>query len=261
MRSPTACASGRSSIAKCLSSAELIYPAGIAADPARQHGLAALAADLLDEGTAELDRRWTCTTRSRASARDLEGDVGADATTISARHAVAFPRRGLELLAAVANRPRFDPDDFRRVLATAAEPARAAARRARAVAERAVRPYRIYGEHPYGHTPLGSEASLGRISLDAVRAFHDQTLLPSGPTLVAVGDLRRTKRPSPSPTRLLARPAPARGGAAPPLAAPPLEPRPAPCHSSIARARPSPSCGSAASPPRARPRTMPRLPC
>ena len=30
----------------------------------------------------------------------------------------------------------------------------------------------LYGAHPYGHTPIGSETSLAAMTVDDVRAFH-----------------------------------------------------------------------------------------
>jgi zinc protease len=56
-----------------------------------------------------------------------------------------------------------------------------------AIAERAfVR--LLFGDAPYGHTPLGREASLGSVSVDDIRAFHKRTFRPHEMTLVAVGD-------------------------------------------------------------------------
>ena len=30
----------------------------------------------------------------------------------------------------------------------------------------------VYGSHPYGHTPIGSERTLAAMTVDDVRAFH-----------------------------------------------------------------------------------------
>ena len=46
----------------------------------------------------------------------------------------------------------------------------------------------LYGAHPYGHTPLGSEPSLATMTLDDVRSFHAAAIRPSDATLVVVGD-------------------------------------------------------------------------
>jgi predicted Zn-dependent peptidase len=58
-----------------------------------------------------------------------------------------------------------------------------------AVADRALVKL-LYGEHPYGHTPIGTESALAAMSVDDVRAFHGREIQPSCATLVAVGDCR-----------------------------------------------------------------------
>jgi predicted Zn-dependent peptidase len=46
----------------------------------------------------------------------------------------------------------------------------------------------VYGAHPYGHSPIGSEAALASMHVDDVRAFHANAIRPSVATLIAVGD-------------------------------------------------------------------------
>jgi predicted Zn-dependent peptidase len=46
----------------------------------------------------------------------------------------------------------------------------------------------LYGAHPYGHSPIGSETSLAAMHVDDVRAFHARAIRPSAATLIAVGD-------------------------------------------------------------------------
>ena len=46
----------------------------------------------------------------------------------------------------------------------------------------------LYGEHPYGHSPIGTELALASMTVDDVRAFHAQAMRPSVATLIAVGD-------------------------------------------------------------------------
>ena len=46
----------------------------------------------------------------------------------------------------------------------------------------------IYGEHPYGHSPIGTELALASMTVDDVRAFHERAIRPSVATLIAVGD-------------------------------------------------------------------------
>src|SRR5262249_20930693 len=46
----------------------------------------------------------------------------------------------------------------------------------------------LYGDAPYGHTPLGNERSLSAMTLDDVREFHRRAILPGASTLIVVGD-------------------------------------------------------------------------
>ena len=46
----------------------------------------------------------------------------------------------------------------------------------------------LYGAHPYGHSPIGSEAALASMDVEDVRAFHLHAIRPSVATLIAVGD-------------------------------------------------------------------------
>jgi predicted Zn-dependent peptidase len=46
----------------------------------------------------------------------------------------------------------------------------------------------LYGSHPYGHSPMGTEAALASMSVEDVRVFHAAAVRPSVATLVAVGD-------------------------------------------------------------------------
>jgi predicted Zn-dependent peptidase len=46
----------------------------------------------------------------------------------------------------------------------------------------------VYGAHPYGHSPIGSETSLAAMDVDDARAFHARAIRPDVSTLIAVGD-------------------------------------------------------------------------
>ncbi len=56
-----------------------------------------------------------------------------------------------------------------------------------AVAER-IFTERLYGAHPYGHLPIGTETSLRAMDASEARAFHGRMYDPSRVTVIAVGD-------------------------------------------------------------------------
>ena len=47
----------------------------------------------------------------------------------------------------------------------------------------------LYGTHPYGHTPIGTEQSLATLTVDDVRRVSSRrSIRPAAATLIAVGD-------------------------------------------------------------------------
>ena len=46
----------------------------------------------------------------------------------------------------------------------------------------------LYGAHPYGHLPIGSEESLRASTVEEVRGFHAAAYHPSRATVIAAGD-------------------------------------------------------------------------
>ena len=93
---------------------QLLLPAGAAADPPHAPGLAALTADLFDEGSAGLSDVELHRALMRIGGR-LSTDVGSDATIVGLTTLSRHAREGLRLLFEVAAQPRFDPADVARV--------------------------------------------------------------------------------------------------------------------------------------------------
>lgn len=167
----------------------LITRAGAVADMPAVAGRAALAAELLDEGT---------TTRSALDIAEQADRLGAALYTraswdeTDAGLHVLAPRLGLalELLIDVALRPAFAEAEVERkrrerlaaIVQEQDEP--------RVVATHAFT-HALYGErHPYG-APLGGDAaSVGGLDRDALAAFHRERQRPRNAFLVVVGDVR-----------------------------------------------------------------------
>jgi zinc protease len=160
---------------------------GSMADPRGQEGLAALTADLADEGVGRL----TAIDLSDALARigaEYSVDVGADATHFSLTTLSRFADRGASLLADILTRPSLRQEDFDRVRQLRLDRLRQLKDSPSAVAERAFLRL-IYGAHPYGHLSIGSVPSLRALTLDDVAAFHVATFRPGRVTLVLAGPL------------------------------------------------------------------------
>ncbi|MBE3072109.1 MAG: insulinase family protein, partial [Acidobacteria bacterium] len=92
----------------------LLVPAGSAADPADRPGLAAMTADMLDEGSGDRSALDIEDAFARIGS-DLSTEIGPDATVLALTTLSRFTGRALHLLADVASHPRLDAADFARV--------------------------------------------------------------------------------------------------------------------------------------------------
>jgi zinc protease len=163
----------------------LLLPVGVADDPGDRPGLAAFTADMLDEGSGASDA-FAIHERLARIGGLFETEVGADATLVSLVTLSRYARTALELLAEMTTAPRFDPKDVERVRALRLSRLMQLRDVPAALAER-VFAARLYGSHPYGHTAMGTEASLAAITIDELRWFHEERYRQSSPVLVAAG--------------------------------------------------------------------------
>jgi zinc protease len=163
-----------------------LLSAGSAADPADRPGLAALTADMLDEGSGARSALDIEDALARLGAQ-FETEVGSDAAVLSVLTLPRFRDDALALLADIVARPRLAGDDFERVRELRLNRLRQLRDLAPAVADRGLARL-LYPGQPYGHLPIGTIPSLERTTLDDVRTFHRETWRPSEVTLVAAGD-------------------------------------------------------------------------
>jgi predicted Zn-dependent peptidase len=160
---------------------------GSGADPAGQEGLAAITADMVDEGTGSLSAIDVSDALSRIGA-DYDLDVGSDVTTFSLTTLERFARRGASLLADMLVRPSLHEPDFERVRRLRIDRLRQLKDVAPAVAERAFLRL-VYGSHPYGHLAIGTDAALHALSVNDVLGFHAGRFVPAQATVVIAGDM------------------------------------------------------------------------
>jgi zinc protease len=165
---------------------DLLVKRGASADPAGKDGLAALTADMLDEGSGDRSAIEMHESLARLGAQ-FDTDIGSDALSVSVTVLSRFAAHALSLLADVVARPAMREDDFARVRQLRLHRLTQLRDMPGVVADRAFLKL-LYGSHPYGHSPIGSEAALAGMTVDDVRAFHGTAIRPSVSTLVAVGD-------------------------------------------------------------------------
>ncbi len=164
----------------------LLVRRGASSDPAGKDGLAAVTADMLDEGSGSRTAIEMHEALARLGAQ-FETDIGSDATVASLMVLSRFADRALGLLSDMVVRPAIREGDFARVRQLRLHRLTQLRDMPGVVADRAFLKL-IYGEHPYGHSPIGSEASLTAMTVDDARAYHAGAIRPSAATLIAVGD-------------------------------------------------------------------------
>ena len=163
-----------------------LLPIGAAADPPDRPGLAAVTGDMLDEGCGELSALDLHDTLGRIGGH-LDSEIGSDAMVLTLSSLARFADRGVALLADMLRRPRLERTDFERVRELRLNRLVQMRDMAPALAERAYAKL-LYAEHPYGHLPIGTEASLQAMDLGEVSAFHAAMFDPSRLTVIAAGD-------------------------------------------------------------------------
>ena len=159
---------------------------GSASDPPGQEGLAALTADMLDEGSAGRSAIEMHEALARIGAQ-LDTSIGPDAVVIGVTVLSRFADQAVQLLADIVVRPSLADADLLRVRQHRVHRLAQLGDLPAAVADRTLVGL-LYGAHPYGHTPIGSRQSVGALSADDVRAFHARVFRPAEAVLVAVGD-------------------------------------------------------------------------
>lgn len=158
---------------------------GSGADPEGLEGLAALTADMADEGTGALSALDVSDALSRIGG-DYDVDVGGDATDFSLTTLTRFASRGASLLADMVTRPRLQESEFLRVRQMRLDRLRQLKDLPSAVAEQTFLRL-MYGSHPYAHLAIGNDTALRRVTLDDVMSFHAGAFQPSHSMLVVCG--------------------------------------------------------------------------
>ena len=164
----------------------LLLQTGSAKDPVGKEGLAAITADMLDEGSAGRSALEIHEALAQIGAQ-FDTDIASDAVVVGVTCLSHFDDRALRLLADIVVRPALADADFDRVRQLRLHRLRQLRDMPGAVADRAFL-RRLYGSQPYGHAPIGSEQTVATLCVDDVRAFHERMFRPADTTLVVVGD-------------------------------------------------------------------------
>lgn len=164
----------------------VLVRSGSVADPAGKEGLASLTAGLLRKGTA---------TRSAdqlsAELDFIGGLLGAgatfDYTTVTAEFIKKDLGKGLDLLTDTLLNPTFPESEVAKLVKQRIDGLKAAKDRAQAVIGSYYESY-LYGDHPYGRPPGGSERSLATASRDDIVKLYQDHYRPGATIMAVAGD-------------------------------------------------------------------------
>jgi zinc protease len=168
-------------------SARMIVRAGAAQDPKDKLGLAMLTAALLDQGAGNK------TAADLADAIDFVGGIlgtgaGTDLSFVNAIVMKDSLPLALELIADIARRPMFAPQEIERQRQQAFSGMKVALEDPDNLAGQVIDRL-IYGFHPYGLPGNGTPETLASLTRQDFIDFHKQYYVPNNALLAIVGDV------------------------------------------------------------------------
>lgn len=168
-------------------SVALHVPAGSIIDPDNLPGVAALTADMLDEGANGRSAIEIQETFGRLGTA-LDTEAGSDAVLLSFSLLPRNARGAVSLLADLVMRPSLTAEDFERVRTLRGNRVRQLRNSPSALADQAfVRA--VFGTHPYGHQPWGLTEAIERMRVEDVVRVHQTAYRPAACVLIVVGSL------------------------------------------------------------------------
>jgi zinc protease len=168
-------------------SLRLIIRAGGAQDPASKGGVATLAAALLDQGTTTKDAEQIATAIDSIGGLIGTG-AGSDLTFIQAMVMKDSLNVGLDLVADLAQNPKFAPEEIERQRQQILSGLKVGYEDPDYIAGM-VFDRLVYGFHPYGRPDSGTPESIASITRNDLLAFHKAWFGANNAILAIVGDV------------------------------------------------------------------------
>ena len=165
----------------------LSFDAGYSADAPNARGLQNLTMSLLDEGAAGLTSQQIAEREERLGAA-LSADGGADRSEISLSALSTNLAPSLDLMADIAERPTFDPNDIERVRAQVLTGIAEQQKDPDGIAARALPPLLYGADYPYGTTAAGDPAAVKGLTRADIVGFQQRWLRPDNAQLFVVSD-------------------------------------------------------------------------
>jgi zinc protease len=170
-----------------LISATLAITGGDAVNPADKPGLASCATDMLTEGTTKMTSLEFAAAVEQLGA-NVSSEAGDDSSVVALETLTKNEEAAFGLFADAALRPAFPADEIERVRASRVTTLLQQKDSPRAMAVKIIG-HVLYGDAPYGYTPLGTEAANKAFTREDLTGLWKKTFVPSSAALVLAGDL------------------------------------------------------------------------
>jgi zinc protease len=166
---------------------EYAFSGGAAQDPADKSGVGNLVADLLDEGSGDLDSR-TFHERLDRRAIELSFSANRDYFRGSLRMLAPDKEEAFELLQTALTSPHFDGNDVERIRSQVISGLKRDTTNPSALAGRKFLEL-AFGDHPYARQPSGTLESVPTISISDMKDYVRRVLAKDTLKIAVVGDV------------------------------------------------------------------------
>ena len=166
---------------------EFGFDGGATQDPADKPGVGHLVANLIDEGSGDLDSR-SFHERMERRAIELSFSSTRDYFRGSLRMLTEHRDEAFDLLRLALTKPRFEPADVERVRAQLSATLRRQSANPSWHANNKFLEL-AFGDHPYGRPASGTLDSIGKITIDDLRSYAKRVLARSNLKIAVVGDI------------------------------------------------------------------------
>ncbi len=166
----------------------LVINAGTDHDPADVPGLAAFTAEMMDAGTSTMPALMIADRLDFIGAA-ISIHAALDATSAAMYTLTKHLGEALAVYGEILSSPSFPAEEIERVRSQRLTSLLQQRDRPAYVANVAFNRI-LFGDHPYGSDPTGTEASLATLSRASIQRFYETHLCPNNSTLIVVGDAR-----------------------------------------------------------------------
>ena len=169
-------------------SANLVFRSGSAADPGDLPGLAGFTASMIDEGTTKRDALQIAN-EVYALGASLSTGTQTDGSNASVRSLKQNAPASLSILSDIVENPAFPDKEVERVRNDRLTALMQQRDQPWPTALRVMNACLFGPTHPYGHTALGTEEALKKMSRADLTTLYKSTFSPKNAALILVGDV------------------------------------------------------------------------